>query len=78
LRIGLVISLIGLFTAIASVHLWNSSYCWMMFLVGSSVCLLNEGRDKREIQIEKAAKQREAQENEMREARKRRSMRQSL
>lgn len=34
LRTGLVISLVALFTAIWSVHLWNATYCWMMFLVG--------------------------------------------
>ncbi|HUF55184.1 MAG TPA: hypothetical protein VMM55_01335 [Thermohalobaculum sp.] len=34
LRLGLIVSLVGVSTAIWSVHLWNASYCWMMFLAG--------------------------------------------
>lgn len=34
LRLGLIVALVGVFTAIWSVHLWNASYCWMMFLTG--------------------------------------------
>ncbi len=39
LRTGLVISIIGLLVAIGSVHLWNASFTWLMFLIGSAVWL---------------------------------------
>lgn len=35
MRTSLVISLVAIFTAIWSVHIWNASFCWMMFLTGA-------------------------------------------
>ena len=72
LRMGMVISLIGLFTAIASVHLWNSTYCWMRFLIGSSVWMLEQGRGKKEIMAEIQAKKLEQQRIDRENARKQR------
>jgi len=37
IRKGLLISLVGVFVAISSVHLWNATFCWMFFLIGSVV-----------------------------------------
>jgi O-antigen ligase len=39
LRKGLVISLVSVLVAIGSVHLWNATFSWLMFLLGSSVWL---------------------------------------
>lgn len=39
LRTGLVISIVGVLVAIGSVHLWNASFAWVMFLIGSAVWL---------------------------------------
>lgn len=41
LRKGLAISIVGVFVAIGSVHLWNATFCWLMFLMGSAVWLTN-------------------------------------
>ncbi|MEQ9489406.1 MAG: O-antigen ligase family protein [Alphaproteobacteria bacterium] len=39
LRNGLVISIIGVIVSICSVHLWNATYSWFMFMVGSATWL---------------------------------------
>ena len=41
-RKGLLITLTAIFVAICSVHLWNATFCWLMFLVGSGVWIFNE------------------------------------
>ncbi len=43
LRTGFVISIVGVFFAICSVHLWNSAYCWLLFLMGSATWMLEKG-----------------------------------
>ncbi len=42
IRTGLIISLVGIFLAISSVHLWNATYCWLIFLIGAGVWVFNE------------------------------------
>jgi len=42
IRKGLLISLVGVFFAISSVHLWSATYCWLIFLIGSSVWMFND------------------------------------
>lgn len=36
IRRGIMFSLIGTCVAICSVHLWNASYCWLLFILGAS------------------------------------------
>lgn len=50
LRKGILISLTGVWVAISSVHLWNATYSWMMFLVGSSVWLATSSSTSRPVQ----------------------------
>ena len=45
-RRGLVFSIVATMIAISSVHLWNASYCWFMFLIGASVWLSREGEPR--------------------------------
>jgi hypothetical protein len=45
LRNGFVISMVGVFFAISSVHLWNATFCWLMFLMGSSVFMSSQKKD---------------------------------
>lgn len=40
-RTGLVISMIGFFVAGMTVHFWNATFVWLMFLLGSGVWLLD-------------------------------------
>jgi hypothetical protein len=42
IRRGMVLSIVGVFVAICSVHLWNATFCWMMFLIGSTVWIGEE------------------------------------
>ena len=41
LRDGLMTSFVGIMVAICSVHMWNATFCWFMFIIGSSVFFLN-------------------------------------
>lgn len=41
-RKAILITLVGVFVAITSVHLWNAIYCWLMFLIGSGVWIYND------------------------------------
>lgn len=43
IRRGMIISLVGVLMAIGSVHLWNATFCWLMFLIGSMVWIMDEG-----------------------------------
>jgi len=56
LRAAAIISLIGVFFAICSVHLWNATMCWLMFLAGSCVWMTNEGSSLKEIKISESKK----------------------
>lgn len=40
IRRGMTVSIVGIFVAICSVHLWNATFCWLMFLIGSTVWIL--------------------------------------
>lgn len=55
LRRGAIFALLGTCVSIGSVHLWNSSYMWLMFLAGSSVWL---GLDS--VLLSKAGKRKSA------------------
>jgi hypothetical protein len=44
IRLGLLTSLVGVSFAICSVHLWNASFCWYMFLFGAAMWLLDAGQ----------------------------------
>ena len=45
LRLALVFVLLSLFIAIATVHLWNSTYVFMMFLFGCGMWILDDDDD---------------------------------
>jgi len=45
-RAGLLITIGGLVVAGATVHFWNATYVWFMFLLGSGMWLLDEGPDE--------------------------------
>jgi hypothetical protein len=45
MRRGMMVSLVGIFVAICSVHLWNATFCWLMFFVGSLVWIMDEGEE---------------------------------
>lgn len=51
LRDGFVISIVGIFFAICSVHLWNATFCWLVFLMGASICF-TEQRDEKQDESE--------------------------
>lgn len=40
-RTGLVISMIGFFVAGMTVHFWNATFVWLMFLLGSGIWLMD-------------------------------------
>lgn len=46
-RLAIAFSLIGMFFGISSVHLWNASFVWLLFLLGSSVWLIEAGNGKK-------------------------------
>lgn len=45
IRRGMIISLVGIFVAIGSVHLWNATFSWLMFFVGSLVWIMDKGEE---------------------------------
>lgn len=69
LRMGIIVSLIGVFFGICSVHLWNATFCWFLFLAGSGVWILEEGRSAKEVKDEEVRRQREENEESARAAR---------
>jgi hypothetical protein len=46
MRRGIVFSLIATMVAISSVHLWNASYVWFMFLIGSAAWIAAPAAEK--------------------------------
>lgn len=44
LRRGMIMGLVAVFVAICSVHLWNATYSWFMFMIGGTVWLMDAGR----------------------------------
>jgi len=47
LRLGMTISFVGTAFAISTVHIWDATLCWFMFLLGSSVWLTEAGEAPR-------------------------------
>lgn len=71
-RIGIIIAVVGVFFGISSVHLWNASFCWFIFLLGSGVWMLEQGRSAKEVETEQRQLRREAAETARQETRRRR------
>ncbi|MEQ9123103.1 MAG: hypothetical protein RIM80_11120, partial [Alphaproteobacteria bacterium] len=62
LRRGMIMGGVGVMFAICSVHLWNSTYAWLMFYMGATVWIMDQGRvpDEAPDEVEEGAEPKEA------------------
>ncbi|MEH6525477.1 MAG: O-antigen ligase family protein [Sneathiella sp.] len=50
-RKGILFSIIGIFLSLCTVHVWNATFCYLMFLVGSSVWLIDYAQKQNKLSL---------------------------
>ena len=51
IRLGYVFAVVATMVAIVSVHLWNNSYIWLMFVLGAGGWLVEAARPRNEAKV---------------------------